>query len=74
MGWERFYQIIKTWEFILCSGYFTKVIKHTFRLVHVINISYVGRTLEKVENHEPISRVLPTSRVLITENRDMITV
>ena len=39
-----------------------------------INTWDVRKTLEKVENHEPISRVLPTSRVLISENRDMVNV
>ena len=39
-----------------------------------INTWDVGKTLEKVENHSTFSHVLPTSRVFISENRDMVNV
>ena len=47
-------------------------------LSSVRNTRDVGRTREKVENHEPkasdfrlFSSVLPTSQVFLTEDRDM---
>ena len=39
-----------------------------------INTWDVGKTLEKVENPPTFSRVLPTSRMFISENRDMVNV
>lgn len=41
-GWKQsFYQTIKTWKLVLCSGYFVKAIKHSYR-VFILFVKHLG--------------------------------
>ena len=45
-GWKQsFYQRIKAWKLVLCSGYFAKAIKHSYR-VFILFVKALGMLRE----------------------------